>query len=35
MTQRRLQVAVFAAIVGIGISTPAYSDPVSDVERTV
>ncbi len=35
MTQRRLQVAVFAAIVGIGISTPASSDPVSDVERTV
>ena len=35
MTRRRLQVAVFAAIVGIGISTPASSDPVSDVERTV
>ncbi len=35
MTQRRLPVAVFAALVGIGISTPAISDPVSDVERTV
>ena len=35
MTQRGLQVAAFAALVGMGISTPARSDPVSDVERTV